>query len=147
MSKLQDTNRKFNNSKQRWETLTANIRNKENIQVNNKITVKKTIKKYSTALTFEKTKPLPQRTITKYFKLTNFKKYPHLQLYDSKGSVREFQCYDDKVLNIPPAYNQIISQSMDNDCQSDNEQVESAVRQLSYFLESTLNQYKQQHSQ
>ncbi|CAD8072865.1 unnamed protein product [Paramecium primaurelia] len=147
MSKLQDTNRKFNYSKQRWETLTANIPNKENIQMNNNNTVKKTIKKCSTAITFQKKQPLPQRTITKYFKMTNIKKYPHLQLYDSKGYVREFQCYDDKVLNIPPAYNQTISHSMDNDCQSDNEQVESAVRQLKYFLESTLNQYKQQHSQ
>ncbi|CAD8149559.1 unnamed protein product [Paramecium octaurelia] len=143
MSKLYDTNRKFNNTKQRWETLTANIANKENIQVNNKIAATKTIKKCTTAITLEKKKPLPQRTITKYFKLTNLKKYPNLQLYDSKGNVREFLCYDDKVLNMPSAYNQTISHSMDNDCQSDNEQVESAVRQLTYFLESTLNQYKQ----
>ncbi|CAD8072636.1 unnamed protein product [Paramecium sonneborni] len=144
MSKLYDTNRKFNNTKkQRWETLTANIVNKENIQINNKIVATKTIKKCTTAISFEKKKPLPQRTITKYFKMTNIKKYQNLQLYDSKGNVREFLCYDDKELKIPPAYNQIISHSMDNDCQSDNEQVESAVRQLTYFLESTLNQYKQ----
>ncbi|CAK90890.1 unnamed protein product (macronuclear) [Paramecium tetraurelia] len=144
MSNIYENNRKFVTTKQRWETLTQNITkkiiNKENSSISQKHAIVKSIQKNKSTLSYNKKIELPQRTITKYFKTQRSQIYSNLKLQDSKGCIREFRCYDDKALNIPNSFSQTITHSLDNDCQSDDEQVQLAVEQLKNLLESQINQ-------
>ncbi|CAD8052488.1 unnamed protein product [Paramecium sonneborni] len=145
MSNLNENNRKLVKTKQRWETLTQNItknKNKESNQIGLKHQIVKSNQKNKQVIAFEKRIQLPSRTINQYLKISKTKICSNLKLQDSKGFVREFRCYDDKSLNIPNYFNQTIAHSLDNDCQSDDEQVQLAVDKLKYLLETQLNQYQ-----
>ncbi|CAD8149038.1 unnamed protein product [Paramecium pentaurelia] len=145
MSNLYENNRKFITTKQRWETLTQNITkkiiNKENSSLSKKNAIVKSIQKNKSTISYDKKIELPSRTITKFFKIQRSQLYSNLKLQDSKGCIREFRCYDDKALNIPNSFSQTITHQLDNDCQSDDEQVQLAVEQLKNLLESQINQY------
>ncbi|CAD8048188.1 unnamed protein product [Paramecium sonneborni] len=143
MSNLNENDKQLQKTKSRWETLIQNItknKQKESNIIGYKHQIFKSIQKNKSHL--KKRIQQPTQTINQYLKISKQKICYFLKLQDSQGFIKEFRCYDDKVLNIPKSCNQIIAHSLDNDCQSDDEQVQQAVDQLKYLLESQLNQYK-----